>query len=188
MFIDPSGNKRTTYDLGKGWYADIDSADTNTKTQRHVHLYKGRKNWSQNEDGSPHDKNGNSPGSPPNNVLERLKEKTGWNWNDNLDEFAKTVDIQVFIVKGGMPTTYATLTYKDGTQITMMHLDAMVEDGITSKEIWESYYNAVAPEGVKETQLQPRIQGPFFTPILSPLPMPAPMPFPAPFGFPAFGF
>ena len=78
IFVDLDGHK--TYDLGKGWEARIESSHGNNNDKgQNVHLsYKdGKKTYSQNDDGSPHDKNNNSSGSPPAKVLKKLKEKTG---------------------------------------------------------------------------------------------------------------
>ena len=88
LFVDLDGHK--TYDLGKGWEVRIENAHGNNNDKgQHVHLsYKnGKKTYSQNDDGSPHDKNNNSPGSPPSKVLKTLKEKTGWDWKKNEEKF-----------------------------------------------------------------------------------------------------
>jgi len=48
-----------------GWYWRIDTGNTNTKTQDHIVIQKGKFKYAQNIDGSPHD---GSTGSPPNSV------------------------------------------------------------------------------------------------------------------------
>ena len=53
--------------VGKGWTARIDRPNDNTKTQKHIHVEKGKLRYSQNEDGSKHDGN-SSNGSPPSSV------------------------------------------------------------------------------------------------------------------------
>lgn len=58
-----------------GWEIRFDSGNTNTKTQNHVHVTKGKKWYAQNEDGSPHD---GSQGSPPDKVKEDIFKKSGW--------------------------------------------------------------------------------------------------------------
>ena len=79
LYVDIDGHK--VFDLGGNWIARIDSEKTGIN-KRHVHLeYKGgKKSYSQNDDGSPHDKGKNLPGNPPKKVLKKLKEKTGWDW------------------------------------------------------------------------------------------------------------
>ncbi|MGP3611028.1 RHS repeat-associated core domain-containing protein [Anoxybacillus sp. PDR2] len=75
MYTDPNGYSNKWYDLGQGWKARIDSAKGST--QKHVHLYgpKGQ-HYSQNADGSIHDKHKNSSGEPPKWVKKVLKQKT----------------------------------------------------------------------------------------------------------------
>ena len=94
-FIDPSGNRSKWIDLGKGWKVRIDPPHTD-KGLKHVHLeYKdGKKKFSQNDDGSPHDKNKKSPGDPPTKVLERLREETDWDWQANQQDWADKITIE----------------------------------------------------------------------------------------------
>lgn len=80
-FVDADGlADRFWVDLGKGWKACIDSENVQNGTQRHVHIVKGSKSYSQNDDGSPHDKNKNSRGKPPKSVLKNLKKKMKWDY------------------------------------------------------------------------------------------------------------
>lgn len=67
----------------------MDKADDTTKTQRHIHVYGDKgKHWSQNEDGSPHDKNKNDPGDPPNSVKKDLKKMANWDWDAKAKQYA----------------------------------------------------------------------------------------------------
>lgn len=75
-----------TVDLGQGWKARIDAMNPDTVTQRHVVVYKNGEKYAQNKDGSPHD---GSKGKPPKKVLERLKAKTGWDWNKKAKNYDK---------------------------------------------------------------------------------------------------
>lgn len=81
--------------MGKGWKVRIDPPHTD-KGLKHVHLeYKdGKKKFSQNDDGSPHDKNKKSPGDPPTKVLERLREETDWDWQANQQDWADKITIE----------------------------------------------------------------------------------------------
>ena len=54
----------------------------------------GKKKFSQNDDGSPHDKNKKSPGDPPTKVLERLREETDWDWQANQQDWADKITIE----------------------------------------------------------------------------------------------
>ncbi len=77
MNYDSNGHS-ITYDLGKGWKYRIDPANTSTKTNKHIHVWNGKENYSQNEDGSPHD---GSSGSPPKSIKDKIKDKSGWDWD-----------------------------------------------------------------------------------------------------------
>ena len=65
-------------DLGGGWTARIDRGNSSTKTKRHIHVEKNGREYSQNEDGSPHD---GSSGKPDKKVIAALKNKMNWDWN-----------------------------------------------------------------------------------------------------------
>ncbi len=67
-----------TYSLGNGWSYRIDKKNTSTKTKKHIHVFNGRKTYSQNDDGSPHD---GSTGSPPKSIKKKIKENSGWDWD-----------------------------------------------------------------------------------------------------------
>ncbi|MGY0374218.1 RHS repeat-associated core domain-containing protein [Clostridium sp. JNZ J1-5] len=84
---DPDGFGGQVIDLGGGWKARIDPGILDMKLQRHAHVYKGKGEWAQNEDGSPHDQGKNSPGDPPNSVKKALKKKTGWDWDKKAKEY-----------------------------------------------------------------------------------------------------
>ncbi|MBB3909368.1 RHS repeat-associated core domain-containing protein [Anoxybacteroides rupiense] len=88
MYTDPNGYSNKWYDLGQGWKARIDSAKGST--QKHAHLYgpKGQ-HYSQNADGSIHDKHKNSSGEPPKWVKKALKQKTKWDWDANAKKYEK---------------------------------------------------------------------------------------------------
>lgn len=67
-----------TYSFGNGWSYRIDKKNTSTKTKKHIHVFNGRKTYSQNDDGSPHD---GSTGSPPKSIKKKIKENSGWDWD-----------------------------------------------------------------------------------------------------------
>lgn len=73
-----------TVDLGAGWSYRKDPGDERTGTKDHIHVNgPNGKHWSQNEDGTIHDKGKNSPGEPPNWVKKDLKKKGRWDWDEN---------------------------------------------------------------------------------------------------------
>ena len=67
-----------------GWYWRIDTGNTNTKTQDHIVIQKGKFKYAQNIDGSPHD---GSTGSPPNSVKKELKNKGIWDWDEKASDW-----------------------------------------------------------------------------------------------------
>ena len=85
---DPLGLSKTV-NLKKGWKYRIDSTNSNTKSKRHIHIYKGKEIYSQNDDGSPHD---GSTGSPPNSVKKELKEKSGWDWDAKEKDYQESLN------------------------------------------------------------------------------------------------
>ena len=88
MYTDPNGYSNKWYDLGQGWKARIDSAKGST--QKHVHLYEPKgQHYSQNADGSIHDKHKNSSSEPPKWVKKALKQKTKWDWDANAKKYEK---------------------------------------------------------------------------------------------------
>jgi RHS repeat-associated protein len=73
-----------------GWWARIDHGNPGTGTKAHIHIYKGDKDYAQNDDGSPHD---NSKGSPPNLVKYKLKTESiksrRWDWDAKAARHAR---------------------------------------------------------------------------------------------------
>ena len=87
--VDYTGNDGIYIELGNGWYCRIDSQDTTTQTQRHIHIWNSRKgiSYAQNEDGSPHDKNNNGKGKLPRWLQKTIQNKTGWDYNGKRSSF-----------------------------------------------------------------------------------------------------
>ena len=78
----------TVYTLSNGWKYRIDPPNTSTKTKRHIHIYKDGYNYSQNDDGSPHD---GSSDEPPNSVKKELKNKGVWDWDAKAKEYNESL-------------------------------------------------------------------------------------------------
>ncbi len=82
--------KQAGYQFGKnieldaGWSYRKDPGNDGTGTQDHVHVFgPNGAHWSQNKDGSIHDKGKNSPGEPPKWVKKDIKKKGRWDWDEN---------------------------------------------------------------------------------------------------------
>ena len=105
----------TTFDLGKGWTGRIERHGSGDGYQKHVHIYKGKKAWSQNEDGSPHDDNNNSSGSPPSSVTKNLKNKKGWDWEKKEKGWLDKIEIR------NVDGMYDYITYPNGRKVTVYH-------------------------------------------------------------------
>ena len=80
---DSAGYKDEIHLWGNRYYR-IDPANTDTMEKRHIHIFENGKEYSQNEDGSPH-KGGR--GSPSNSVKKHLKKTGIWDWDSKRDEY-----------------------------------------------------------------------------------------------------
>jgi len=96
------------FELGKGWNGRIERHGSGNGYQKHVHIYNGKQQWSQNDDGSPHDDGKNSPGGPPKKILKSLKDKKGWDWNEKENNWINKCDI--YLDAGGL----YVITYPNG--------------------------------------------------------------------------
>ena len=87
--IDHSGEDGKTIELGQGWYCRIDGEDTNSSTQRHIHIWNKHNGttYSQNDDGGPHDKGHNEKGKLPKWLQKQIESKTGWDYNGKRKSF-----------------------------------------------------------------------------------------------------
>ena len=74
---DLNGLEGQTIDLGHGWYYRIDPANTSTKTQKHIHIWNDKKEYIQNDDGSPHDKHKGAQGKIPGWINDELIKREG---------------------------------------------------------------------------------------------------------------
>ena len=85
-------------DLGRGWIVRIEQHGVGPGMQQHAHVInsRSRQEWIQNIDGSPHDKNRNPPGNPPNRVLRELYRKTGWDWRQNQDDWISKISMSTW--------------------------------------------------------------------------------------------
>ena len=188
IFVDLDGHK--TYDLGKGWEARIESSHGNNNDKgQHVHLsYRdGKKTYSQNDDGSPHDKNNNSSGSPPAKVLKKLKEKTGWDWNKNEENFLNKAEYDYCgTISKPYYQVYAVyqVTYADET-IRFAYESPFNEFSPSTDRLKDIYKDGMTSNPIKGEQNTGTSSV-----IIGPMPYSGPITFPS-FGFfhfPAFGF
>ena len=96
-YYDDGGE--TPVDLGNGWHARFDTTHgkpVDGGYMEHVHLYNDKEKlgtYAQNMDGSIHDKNNNSKGDPPKKVREKLKQKTGWDWDSKKNSYYDKIDV-----------------------------------------------------------------------------------------------
>ena len=106
--VDYSGTDGQSFELGNGWYYRIDPENTTTGTKRHIHIWKGKQKYIQNDDGSPHDKGKGEKGKIPKWLNNKLIEKTGWDYNGKRDSFFKKTSVE-FWPEG------AKYSFADGT-------------------------------------------------------------------------
>ena len=174
MLLDKFGNKAVPlYRVGGGsrweelvgpWKYRIDSANTNTKTQRHIHVVNGRTGdkYSQNEDGSPHDKGRGQGGKLPNKVQKALLKK-GWDYNGKREDFFKSTEI--LARDDGIVYKYA-----DGTQAVCA--SAQINYDIAGAE--RAYYNSTSENTVVFIVPMVESSGFGFWPTWSMMPLPIP--------------
>ena len=108
--VDYSGKDGQIIDLGNGWKYRIDPLNTNTKTKRHIHIWNEKKEYTQNDDGSPHDDHRGESGKIPKWLNKKLIEKAGWDYNGNRISFFAQTSCECW-VEG---TQY---TFADGTTV-----------------------------------------------------------------------
>ena len=106
--VDYSGKDGKHFELGNGWKYTIHPQDTTTGTKRHIHIWNDKKEYIQNDDGSPHDKSKGEKGKIPKWLNKKLIEKTGWDYNGNRKSFFDETSCECW-VEG---TQY---TFADGT-------------------------------------------------------------------------
>ena len=84
--VGPIGGVEIHGSYGKinGWDYRIDNADTTTGVKKHIHIFQGKKIYSQCVDGQPHD---GSTGSPPNSVKKVLKKNGVWDWDKKAKQY-----------------------------------------------------------------------------------------------------
>ena len=97
MYTDSQGCKANIPLGHQDWTYRIEYNQTNAHGDKHVHLdsEQNGKHYSQNEDGSPHDKGNNSSGDPPSKVKKKLKEKTGWDWDAKAESYEGSQEISL---------------------------------------------------------------------------------------------
>lgn len=163
-----------TIDLGKGWTGRIERNNSGDGYQKHVHIYKGKKSWSQNEDGSPHDDGNNSPGSPPNSALKSLNKQKGWDWKQKVNEWLKKIEI------GYDPAGYTMISYPNGRTVTVYKQPSFFSmtyspstQNLRDYSCGPTYINLSGGS----TMANPSIP---FVPMPNPAPIPVPMPAPIP--------
>jgi len=128
-----------------------------------VHIYNNKKNYSQNEDGSPHDKKNNSKGNPPNSVLKKIKEKECWDYKSKEENFfsnAKTSYLDNGMVIITYPNQYQIKVYQQGLEAITV---------LTKKQIKNYYYNYIPNDYSINTKV-------YITPIIAPVTIPITIP------------
>ena len=163
-------------DLGRGWTARIERG-VYPNTQRHIHIMHNRHgSWSQNEDGSPHDRGGNSSGRPPNHPVRRLKELGKWDWDAKQDEWVRKIEI------GGVSELGTVrVVFLDGREATFFPPPMLLGMMPNRSALVRMYLNLESPDSTTNQQNPQNQQN---LPLQIPTPNPAPVPILPPFRFP----
>ena len=169
VFVDPLGLR--TYDLGRGWTARIERGQAGNDYQKHVHVYRHNQHWSQNDDGSPHDRGNNSPGNPPNRVINDLKNTTGWDWTGNQNNW---ID-QIVISPPQGEFFMRTIEFPDGTTATFFPnstFSAWPNRPPSINELIRLFLHSLNSSGINPGLIPP------LNPFKPGLPVPKPVPMP----------
>lgn len=163
--------------LGNGWSYRYEVGDPNNPgNSTHMHLFQtnGKQSYSQNEDGGPKDEPKGGSG-PPNSVIKKLKEKTGWNWATNDKNWLNKIEVS------HDPAGYTLIEYPNGrTVIVYQPVNAFFMSYSPSDQNLRQYYfgpTYIDRSGGK-TNTNP--SGPIIVPIPDPVPIPVPAPAPVP--------
>jgi RHS repeat-associated protein len=184
MYVDPLGlvsqysNIPTgkNMPLGQGWYYRYDIDQSGGKDHIHIHKPRGNHDYSQNEDGSNHHKPKGASG-PPKKIQDKLKEKTGWDWDAKARSNAESA-----VVNKCRETASWTITYADGSRFSSWDLPyfGFWIPEPTIEDIIQYYYRAFDPcMGLDSDEGS-------IPPIFTPLPNPVKPPITVPIRFPVF--
>ena len=142
-----------------------------------MHLFQtnGNQAYSKNEDGSP--KDGPRGGSgPPNSVMKKLKERTGWDWAGNDSGWLNR------IVIGYDPAGYTIIEYPDERTVTVYNPTSWYSRPyIPSVEDLRAHYFGSAYIDLSSGSTAINPSGPIVLPINPgsiPIPFPEPIPIP----------
>ena len=173
LYYDNLGRDGQVVELGGGWFYRIDKVETQDGVKRHIHIYnKSGDSYSQNEDGSPHDKGNNSQGKLPKKLQKKVLEKAKWDYNGMRDEFFKGVEQAVD------ENMKVTIKYPDGTiryAYPELFMPPLYRPADTSLSALEKYYfsnDTISSAGISG------IAGIPVVPIIPPIYAPAPVLYP----------
>jgi RHS repeat-associated protein len=164
----------STFSLGKGWTGRIERGTAGNDYQRHVHIYNGKQQWAQNEDGSPHDGGSNSPGSPPNSTLKNLNKQKDWDWKRKEKDWLNKIET------GTDYDGYHFVFYPSGRTVTIYKPESysFMPYSPSTQDLRDYSYGPTYVD-LSEGSASANPSIPFLPmPNLVPIPLPAPMPIP----------
>ena len=179
--IDGNGFDSKYIDLGAGWSVQIHDSG---EGRQHIHIWNRRlgKEYSQNDDGSPHDKHRTERGKLPKWLQKKVKELTGWDYNGNRREFFReTTSETVFYADGSSAfNTMFEYEFADGTKIRRKN-NPLLNTVNSMENIYYEGSNVMTGD-ICVIDFFPSV---FFTPVFDALPVmpefhiaPAPLPVP----------
>lgn len=127
------------HDIGNGWKYRIDPPHT-SKTQRHIHIKHGKKEYIQNDDGSGSHTGKGAKGKIPDWVNDYLKENEGWDYNGNRNSFYNQTTIS-FRDDGTIEYSFADGTIKTKQPVRAFGLLMPVRNPSVD-ELEEIYYSS----------------------------------------------
>lgn len=161
--------------FGSGWSYRYEVGDPNTPgNSTHMHLFQpnGKQSYSQNEDGGP--KDGPKGGSgPPNSVMKKLKEQTGWDWDTKEKDWLNKIEVEYW------DSGYTVIEYPDGREVIVYKpVSVYTMLFYPSDQILKEYYFGPTYIDLSGGKTNTDPSGPIILPMpnLVPIPIPAPAP------------
>ena len=160
LFERTAGGGGRTIELGNSWYYRIDPPNTTTETKRHIHIWNKKKEYIQNDDGSPHDKGRGEKGKIPKWLNNKLIEKAGWDYNGNRKSFFEETSCKYHVE--GIQYSFA-----DGTTVFRSYNPYL--------QTWHSIdsYEGVYFRSIITSRSNSNTAQTFYLPIIGPVTLPS---------------
>jgi len=149
MQEDVTGLSGEVIDLGKGWKCRIDRSEGTWR--KHIHIWKGKTEYIQSDNGSPSHKNKGEKGKLPRWLQDAVLEKTNWDYNGNREKFFSSTQI----IPTGDSIIYSFADGSTKTQYNMWMTQVVSENTDRLEAIWLSSDLSTSSENVYTKTMYP---------------------------------